>query len=104
MEEKTEALLVKSTTQGGEFLRRSGWWHRPSINITPTERIGRIAIGAAGIVVGAILLTSAASALAVILEVLLVLAGIDLVVTGALGHYPIYAELGHVPKSLRRQS
>jgi hypothetical protein len=104
MKEETGVSLAESTTHGGKVLRRSGWWHRLSINITPAERIGRIAIGAAGIVVGAILLTSAGSALAVILEVLLVLAGIDLVVTGALGHCPLYAKLGHVPKSLRRQS
>ena len=34
--------------------------------------------------------------------VLLVLAGLDLVVTGALGHCPLYAELGRLPPSLRR--
>ena len=78
--------------------------HRPSVNITPAERLGRIAIGLATIVVGAILLAAASSALAVILEVLLVAAGADLVITGAMGHCPLYAKLGHVPKSLRRQS
>lgn len=76
--------------------------HRPRVNITPAERIGRIAIGLAAIIAGAILLTSAASALAVVLEVLLVAAGLDLVVTGALGHCPLYAKFGYVPKSLRR--
>jgi hypothetical protein len=40
--------------------------------------------------------------LAVTLEVLLVLAGADLIVTGALGHCPLYKKLGHVPPSLRR--
>jgi Inner membrane protein YgaP-like, transmembrane domain len=77
-------------------------WHRLSVNITLTERIGRIAIGLAAVVVGAILLTSVGSALAVILEVLLIAAGLDLVVTGALGHCPLYAKLGHVPKSPQR--
>lgn len=72
-----------------------------TINITPAERIGRIALGLAGIIVGLVLLTSAGSALAVILEVLLIAAGLDLLVTGALGHCPLYAKLGHVPKSLR---
>ena len=75
--------------------------HRLSINITPAERTGRVAMGVAAIVVGAILLTSAASALAVVLEVFLVAAGLDLFVTGALGHCPLYAKLGHVPASLR---
>jgi Protein of unknown function (DUF2892) len=32
----------------------------------------------------------------------LALAGLDLVVTGALGHCPLYHKLGRVPQSLRR--
>jgi hypothetical protein len=36
-----------------------------------------------------------------VFEVLLVAAGLDLVVTGALGHCPLYRKLGHVPTSLR---
>ena len=44
------------------------------------------------------------AALAVVLEVLLAVAGLDLVVTGALGHCPLYSRLGHVPASLRRSS
>ena len=75
---------------------------RPEINITPAERAGRIAIGALAAIVGVVLLGSAGGALAVVLEVLLVLAGLDLVVTGALGHCPLYHKLGHVPPSLRR--
>ena len=71
--------------------------HRPSINITPVERIGRIAIGLTAIIVGALLLASAASTLAVVLEVLLIAAGLDLVVTGALGHCPLYQRISHVP-------
>jgi Protein of unknown function (DUF2892) len=73
---------------------------RPRINITPNERAGRILIGGAGAIAGLVLLASASSALAVVLLVLLVLAGLDLVVTGALGHCPLYAKLGHLPKSL----
>ena len=95
-----------STSQPAEHRHEEGpqptLWHRLRVNITPTERIGRVVIGLAAIVVGAILLTSAASAFAVILEVLLVAAGLDLVVTGALGHCPLYAKLGHVPRSLQR--
>jgi hypothetical protein len=77
--------------------------HRPSVNITRIERVGRISTGLAAAVSAVVLLTSAASALATVLLVLLLLAGLDLVVTGALGHCPLYQRLGHVPKSLRRQ-
>jgi hypothetical protein len=83
--------------QGG----RQGW-HRPSVNITPIERGGRVAIGLAAVIVAVVLLAAAASALAVVLEALLIAAGLDLVVTGALGHCPLYQRLGHMPRSLRR--
>ncbi|MFB6871541.1 DUF2892 domain-containing protein [Streptomyces sp. NPDC056323] len=72
-----------------------------SINITPAERVGRVAVGLAGIIVGLVLITGAGSVLAVVLEVLLIVAGLDLLITGALGHCPLYAKLGHMPKSLR---
>ena len=75
---------------------------RLTVNITPVERGGRIAIGLAAVIAGVILLVSAASALSVVLEILLIAAGLDLVVTGALGHCPLYQRLGHVPASLRR--
>ncbi len=78
--------------------------HRPVVNITPAERVGRIVLGAGAVVAGALLLAAAGSVLAVVLEVLLVAAGLDLVVTGALGHCPLYARLGHVPRSLQRPS
>jgi hypothetical protein len=74
---------------------------RPNINITPAERVGRVLVGLAGVVAGLILLIPAGGAVAVVLEVLLVLAGADLVVTGALGHCPLYRKLGHTPRSLR---
>ncbi len=74
---------------------------RWSINITPAERAARIIIGGFGAVAGIVLLVGATSTLAVALELLLVLAGLDLVVTGALGHCPLYARLGHVPTSLK---
>lgn len=76
--------------------------NRLEVNITPVERAGRIAIGAAAAIAGIVLLASAGGTLAVVLEVLLVLAGLDLVVTGALGHCPLYRKLGYVPQSLRR--
>lgn len=74
---------------------------RWSVNITPAERVGRILIGAVGAIGGAFLLGSADSTLAVALEILLILTGLDLVVTGALGHCPLYKKLGHVPSSLK---
>jgi hypothetical protein len=75
---------------------------RPEINITPSERAGRIVLGGAGAIVGLVLLASASGALAIVLLSLLVLAGLDLVVTGALGHCPLYHKLGHMPPSRRR--
>jgi uncharacterized membrane protein HdeD (DUF308 family) len=74
---------------------------RWSINITPAERAARIIIGSFGAVAGIVLLVEATSTLAITLELLLVLAGLDLVVTGALGRCPLYARLGHVPSSLK---
>ena len=81
--------------------QRAGW-RRPSVNVTPIERVGRVAIGLAAVIAAVVLLTAAGSALAVALEALLIAAGLDLVVTGALGHCPLYQRLGHIPRSLRR--
>lgn len=75
---------------------------RPTINITLTERIGRILIGLVAVVGGFVLLGSTAGTLLTVLEILLILTGLDLVVTGALGHCPLYSRLGYVPPSLRR--
>jgi hypothetical protein len=79
-----------------------GGAHRWSVNISTIERAGRIAMGAGAAIIGVVLLTSASAVLAIVLEVLLVAAGLDLVVTGATGHCPLYQRLGHVPASLRR--
>ncbi len=76
---------------------------RPTINITARERVGRVVLGGAGVVAGLVLLASASGAVAVLLELLLVLAGLDLVVTGALGFCPLYRKLGHIPQSLIRE-
>ena len=73
---------------------------RLSINITPAERAGRILMGAAAIIAAVVLLTSAGAVFAVVLEVLLAVAGLDLIVTGALGHCPLYQKLGYVPRSI----
>lgn len=78
--------------------------HRLSINITPVERVGRIVLGLAAIIAAVVLLTSAASGIAVVLALLLAAAGLDLAVTGALGHCPLYQKLGHEPVSPRKPS
>jgi hypothetical protein len=75
---------------------------RPTINLTATERVGRIVIGLAATVGGVLLLASAGGAIVTAFEVLLVAAGLDLAVTGALGHCPLYHRLGYIPPSLRR--
>jgi hypothetical protein len=74
---------------------------RPVVNIAPLERAGRILVGSVGVIGGILLLVSASATVAIVFEVLLVLAGADLVVTGALGHCPLYHKLGHMPASLR---
>jgi len=75
----------------------TGW----SVNITPVERVARILIGLTGALAGAYLLAGVGSVVAGTFEVLLVLAGLDLVATGATGHCPLYKKLGYVPASLR---
>lgn len=77
---------------------------RPVVNITPAERTARVVGGALVALAGIVLLTSAGSALAVVLELLLVAAGLDLVVTGALGHCPLYRALGRAPVVARSRS
>ncbi len=72
-----------------------------AVNISIGERAGRILIGLAAIIGGAVLLATAGSVLAAVLAVLLVAAGLDMLVTGATGHCPLYQRLGHVPKSVR---
>lgn len=72
-----------------------------AVNITPAERLGRVTIGLAAVIAGAVLLATAGSALAIVLEALLVAAGLDLAVTGTLGHCPLYARLRYLPRSLR---
>jgi uncharacterized membrane protein len=75
---------------------------RWKVNVTPAERVGRVLLGLVGAVGGILLLAGSPTALSGTLEVLLVLAGLDLVVTGATGHCPLYQKLGHMPRSLRR--
>lgn len=74
------------------------------VNITPVERIGRIIIGIAGIAGGILLLAGTPTLLTGFLEVLLVLTGVDMLITGASGHCPLYKKLGYTPKSLQGES
>jgi hypothetical protein len=78
--------------------------NRPTVNITPIERYGRVLVGLIGVVSGIALLAAGASAGIAVLEALLVLAGLDLIVTAALGHCPLYRKLGYTPPSLRSTS
>lgn len=82
----------------GRVPARSTW---RTVNISTAERVGRVLVGLAGGIGGVLLLVSPGSVLTVVLAVLLVLAGLDLVVTGATGHCPLYQRLGHTPRSLR---
>ena len=75
-----------------------GW----KVNITPAEGVARIVVGGFGVLAGVVLVASAPGVLAVVLELLLVVVGLDLAVT-ALGHRPLYARLGHVPASLKEK-
>jgi hypothetical protein len=82
--------------------RRETMSTRWSVNITPAERVARILVGTVGVIAGAMLLLAGGGSWVVAsLEALLVLAGLDLVVTGATGHCPLYRKLGHVPASLK---
>jgi hypothetical protein len=74
---------------------------RWSVNITPVERVARILIGLTGGLAGGFLLAGAGSVVVGALELLLILAGLDLIVTGATGHCPLYKKLGYVPTSLK---
>ena len=87
------AVLTRHTGRGLPAWR--------TVNITPAERAGRLAVGLAAVGAGIALLASAGSVLAVVLEALLIAAGLDLAVTGVLGHCPLYQKLGYLPRSLR---
>ena len=75
---------------------------RLTVNIGPQERVARIVVGLVGVIVGIVVLTGSPGAAAAVLAALLAVAGLDLLVTGALGHCPLYARLGHVQASVRR--
>mgnify|MGYP001421992276 CR=1 FL=1 len=74
---------------------------RLNVNITRSERLGRIVLGTTAFIAAIVLLVSAGSVVAVVLELLLAAAGLDLFATGVVGHCPLYQRLGHTPRSLR---
>lgn len=74
---------------------------RWKVNLTPAERAARILIGLVGAVGGAFLLGGAGSTLAFALEAILIITGLDLLVTGLTGHCPLYQKLGFVPARLK---
>lgn len=77
---------------------------RPVVNISTPERAARVLVGLLGAVVAIGLLGSGAGGVPAVLEILLALAGLDLLITGAIGHCPLYRRLGHVPRSLGPQA
>jgi hypothetical protein len=75
---------------------------RPEINISSPERWARVGVGVAALALSVTLLTGGGGSLQSFLAGLLGLSGLDLAVTGALGHGPLYRRLGHVPSCLGR--
>lgn len=72
------------------------------VNLTSGERVGRVVLGLIGVGGGILMLAASPTVLAGALEALLELTGLDLVVTRATGHCPLYQKLGYLPGSDRR--
>ena len=77
---------------------------RWNVNISTAERAARVALGLVGIIGGIVLLAGPPFTVVAVLEVLLILAGVDLVVTGATGHCPLYAWLARRTLQAERRS
>lgn len=95
---------LAANTHGGHpltYLDSPAHINKWEINITKLERFGRIAVGLIGVMVGILLFAGSHSLIVGGLELLLILAGLDLIVTGATGHCPLYKKLGYTPKSLK---
>ena len=75
---------------------------KPEVNIAPAERVARVTVGVAAAAGGIGLLLAGGGWPIILLEILLVLIGLDLAVTGALGYCLLYKRLGYIPPSLRR--
>ena len=72
-----------------------------TINISPPERVARVVLGGLATAVGVVIVAGGPGVWALVGALLLAAAGLDFVVTGATGYCPLYARLGHVPRSLR---
>ena len=70
-------------------------------NIGNAERVGRVVLGAALAVLGIVVVVAGPGLWGWVGALLALGAGIDLIVTGARGYCPLYARLGHVPRSLQ---
>jgi hypothetical protein len=64
-----------------------------TVNLTLTERLARVIVGAAAVFGAVLWLALVPSVLVAVGAVVLAAAGIDLVITGARGHCPLYAWL-----------
>lgn len=69
-------------------------------NIANPERVARVVLGAALAALGVVVLAGGPAFWGLVGAVVAVAAGLDLVITGARGYCPLYARLGHVPRSL----
>jgi len=98
----TIARSSPPTGVASDMPRSTRLLQRPSVNITPAERWGRMLIGLIGVVAGVVLLVQGGSTVVIVFDALLVVAAFDLLITGMLGHCPLYSKLGHVPASLKR--
>jgi hypothetical protein len=74
---------------------------RWKVNLIPVERVARVLVGLVAAVGGAYLLGGAGSTLAIAVEAIVIITGMDLVVTGLTGHCPLYQKLGFVPARLK---
>lgn len=74
---------------------------RPAQNISKGERAGRIVVGAALALLGVLVALEGPAFWGWLGALLAVGAGGDLVVTGVRGYCPLYARLGHRPRSLQ---
>lgn len=69
-------------------------------NIGNAERVGRVIVGAGLVILGIVVFAGSPAFWGFVGAVLAAAIGLDLAVTGARGYCPLYARLGHVPRSL----
>ena len=71
-----------------------------SQNIGNAERLGRVIVGTGLMLLGIVVFAGSPAFWGFVGAVLAVAIGLDLAITGARGYCPLYARLGHVPRSL----